>query len=183
MNRKVSMQPLRSITLLLAVMAIFAGAAHAQKKTTKKPAPKKPAPAPQKIVPPLEVRAAREKVDIQLSNVNDFVTKFGPIAQAMDTAEADRVAGKLSAKTAAGVEANKARLVEAIRGLRTGLSDLESEFRTKTALQKYLPNIQGITDLVERSEDYAIASKFVAAKDPLRDIAAKLTDTLAVLPK
>lgn len=182
MNRKVSMSQLRTFTILLAAVVIFAGTAAAQKKTSKKSAPKKPAPAV-KTVPPLDVRAAREKVDIQLSNVNDFVTKFGPIAQAMDQAEADRVAGKLSAKTAASIEMSKQRLVDAIRGLRTGLSDLESEFRTKTTLQKYLPSIQGITDLVERSEDYAIAGKFVTAKDPLRDIAAKLTDTLAGLPK
>lgn len=176
------MQPLRSLTLILAAIAIFAGAADAQKKSTKKPAPKKPAPSV-KVLPPLDVRAAREKVDIQLSNVNDFVEKLGPIAQGLDTAEADRVAGKLSAKTAASIEASKARLIEAIRGMRTGLSDLESEFRTKTALQKYLPSIQGVTELVERSEDYAIAGKFVMAKDPLREIAAKLSDTLAVLPK
>lgn len=176
------MQPLRSLTLILAALAIFAGAAVAQKKTTKKPTPKKPTPAV-KILPPLDVRAAREKVEIQLSNVNDFVTKFGAIAQALEVAEADRVGGKLSAKTSASIEASKLRLIDTIRGLRTGLSDLESEFRTKTALQKYLPNIQGITELVERSEDYAIAGKFVTAKDPLRNIAAKLTDSLVVLPK
>lgn len=176
------MRPLKLIVAILITGLSLAGAAAAQKKTTKKPAPKKPTPNV-KVVPPLDVRAAREKVEIQLSNVNDFVTKLGPIAQGLDSAEADRVAGKLTAKTAASIEASKSRLVEAIRGMRTGLSGLESEFRTKTALQKYLPNIQGITELVERSEDYAIAGKFVTAKDPLRDITAKLTDTLAVLPK
>ncbi|MEQ1643286.1 MAG: hypothetical protein ABL959_07600 [Pyrinomonadaceae bacterium] len=176
------MRPLKLIVGTLIIGISLAGAATAQKKSTKKPAPKKPTPNI-KVVPPLDVRAAREKVENQLSNVNDFVTKFGLTAQALETAEADRVAGKLSAKTAASIEASKLRLIDTIRGLRTGLSDLESEFRTKTALQKYLPNIQGITELVERSEDYAIAGKFVMAKDPLRDIAAKLTDTLAVLPK
>jgi hypothetical protein len=29
----------------------------------------------------------------------------------------------------------------------------------------------------------ALAGKFVAAKDPLRDVTAKLTDTLAVMPR
>lgn len=176
------MGPLKVIFATLIASMLFTGAVTAQKKTTKKPVPKKPVPAV-KILPPLEVRAAREKVEIQLSNVNDFVTKFGTIAQALETAEADRVGGRLSAKTAASIEASKLRLIDTIRGLRTGLSDLESEFRTKATLRKYLPNIQGITELVERSEDYAIAGKFVAAKDPLRDIAAKLTDTMAVLPR
>ncbi len=176
------MRPLKLVVATLITGISLAGAAEAQKKSTKKPAPKKPAPTA-KILPPLDVRAARDKVEIQLSNVNGFVTKLGPIAQGLETAETDRKAGKLSAKTAASIEASKSRLVDAIRGLRTGLSDLESEFRTKTALQKYLPSIQGITDLVEQSEDHAIAGKFVAAKNPLRDIAAKLTDTLAVLPR
>ena len=176
------MRPLKLIVAILITGLSLAAAAAAQKKTTKKPAPKKPVPAV-KVLPPLDVRAAREKVEIQLSNVNDFVTKLGPIAQGLETAEADRKAGKLSAKTAASIETSKTRLVDAIRILRIGLSALESDFRTKAALQKYLPNIQGITELVERSEDYAIAGKFVTAKDPLRDIAAKLTDTLAVLPR
>jgi hypothetical protein len=62
------------------------------------------------------------------------------------------------------------------------LTDLESDFRTKPALQKYLASIQGITDLAGQAEDAAIAGKFVSAKDPLRDVAQKLTDTLKVMP-
>lgn len=163
--------------LIVAAMSISAAA---QKKTTKKPAKKPPVV---KTIPPLDVRAAREKVDVQLSNVNDFVNKFGPIAQGLEAADADAKAGKLSRSTAASIAASKAKVIEAIRNLKTGLATLESEFRTKPVLQKYLTNIQGITDLASQSEDLAIAGKFVAAKDPLRDIATKLTDTLAVLPR
>jgi len=45
-----------------------------------------------------------------------------------------------------------------------------------------LPTIQGITDLCSQSEDSAIAGKFVAAKEPLRAISKKLSDTLALMP-
>jgi hypothetical protein len=154
-------------------LMIFTGAAIAQKKPPKKPT----------IIPPLDVRAAREKVDIQLSNVNDFVNKLGVIAQGLDVADADAKAGRLKPATAAKIAAKKTEIVEAIRNIRTALGNLESEFRTKPVLQKYLPNIQGITDLAGQSEDSALAGKFVAAKEPLRGVSAKLTDTLNVLPR
>ena len=160
-------------------MVIFAGGASAQRKTVKKPVTKKPVV---KVVPLLDVRAGREKVDNQLSNVNDFVNKLGTIAQGLEVANADAKAGNLSAKTAAKIEIKKNEIVIAIRNIKIALTNLESEFRTKPALQKYLLNIQGITDLAAQSEDSAIAGKFVAAKDPLREVAKKLTDTLGAMP-
>jgi ABC-type phosphate transport system auxiliary subunit len=130
------MKRLQIVTLALFLLVLVTGTADAQKKTTRKTTTKKTSVT--KVVPLLAVRTAREKVEIQLSNVNGFVTKLGPIAQGLETADADRKAGNLSAKTAASIEASKSRLVDAIRILRDGLSALESEFRTKSALQKYL---------------------------------------------
>lgn len=178
------MRDFRFLTLGLSFLLIFAASSAAQKKTTKKPAPKKPAAttAPAKIVPPLDVRAGREKVDIQLSNVSDFEEKLGVIAQGLEVADADAKAGNLRPATAAKIKAKKAELVEAIRNIKVGLGVLESEFRVKPTLQKYLPTIQGIADLSAESEDLAIAGKFVAAKEPLRNITKKLTDTLAMMP-
>ena len=177
------MRHLRVIAVIVVAGTLFAASAAAQKKPVKKPAAKKPAPTKATVIPPLDVRAAREKVEVQLSNVDDFINKLGPIARGLEVADVDRRAGKLSPATSASIEASKAKVVGAIRNLRTGLSTLESEFRTKPVLQKYLPNIQGLTDLAAQSEDLAIGGKFVAAKEPLRGVAAKLTDTLAVLPK
>ena len=37
--------------------------------------------------------------------------------------------------------------------------------------------------MAAKSEDLAIAGKFVASKDPLREISKKLTDALVVIPK
>lgn len=177
------MKSVSLVTFGLIAVFIFAGSASSQKKTTRKPAPKKAvATTPAKILPPLDVRAGREKVDVQLSNVNDFVNKLGTIAQGLEVADADAKAGRLKPETSAKIKAKKIEIIEAIRNIKLGLGNLESEFRTKPALQKYLPTIQGITDLAEESEDLAIAGKFVAAKDPLRDASKKLTDTLTVLP-
>ena len=65
----------------------------------------------------------------------------------------------------------------------TALNSLESEFRTKPLLAKYLPTVQGISDLGARSEDSASAGQFVSAKDPLREVVKKLTDALAAMPR
>jgi hypothetical protein len=173
------MRHFKLAAMVLMAFTLFAGAADAQRKPVRKTPVKKP-PA---TVPPLDVRAAREKVDVQLADVNVFIDKLAATAQNIETADADAKAGRLSAATTKKIEGYKASFVESIRNIKAGLSTLESEFRTKTTLQKYLPTIQGITDLAAHSEDLAIAGKFVAAKDPLRDITKKLTDTLAVLPK
>ena len=167
---------------MFVLLTLFATSISAQKKPVRKSTVKKTT-AVKTTIPPLDVRAAREKVNIQLSDLNAFIDKLGLVAQNLETANADAKAGKLSPKTAASVEANKARLVEAIRNHKAPLLSLETEFRTKIVLQKYLPGIQGISDVMVDAEDLALAGKFVACKNPLRRAAQKLMDTLAVLPK
>ena len=176
---------MRTLGIALAtglLMVGMAGSGFAQKKTPKKPAPRNSAPSTS-LVPPLDVRAAREKVSIQSENVNRFVSVLGPIAQGIEDLDNSARSKPLAANTAEKNEANKQKVIAAIRNLRAGLLTLETEFRTKPVLQKYLPSISGITDLSAASEDSAIAGRFVASKDPLRDIAKKLADTLAVLPR
>jgi hypothetical protein len=167
------------VMVMVAIAAFLTASAEAQRKTSKKPAAKKP---PVTVVPPLEVRAGREKVDNQLANVNRFIDVLGPVAQSIELLDESSRTKQLPKDTLDKNEANKQKVIEAIRNLRAGLSVLESEFRTKTALQKYLPNIQGITDLAAQAEDSAIAGKFVAAKEPLRGVSKKLTDTLTAMP-
>lgn len=176
------MRHLQTAAVALLAIVFFAGTGAAQKKTAKKPPAKKTPPPAQRIVPPLEVRAAREKVEIQLSNVDRFVDVMGPIVQGIETLEVSAKAKKLPADSLAKHEARKEKLIAAIRNLKAGLLSLESEFRTKTSLQKYLTSIGGIADLASESEDSAIAGRFVASKDPLRAVSKKLTDTLGVMP-
>lgn len=164
------------------IAVAMAGTTAAQKKSSKK-TPAKKTTANQTLVAPLDVRAAREKVDIQLSNVNDFLVKLGPLAVNLETAVADSKANKLSPATAAKVAQGEERVIRSIRDLRLSLSTLEAEFRTKPSLHKYLVNIEGISDLGGQAEDAATAGQFVTAKEPLRKAAQKLTDTVAVLPR
>lgn len=177
---------MRKVHLLAFFVVLLVGCsipAFAQGK--RKPARPAPRATPKPVKPYVnpDVAAARTKVSNQLANVNMFVDKLGPIAVSIEAIDKDARARKPSKTVIDANEANKKKLIAAIRGLREGLVLLESDFRTRSALTRYLPQLQGIGDLCARSEDSAIAGRFVLAKDPLRDVAQKLTDTLAVMPK
>jgi len=175
------MRLFRAGLFLLFIGAAFAASASAQKTRPRKAQPAKPPVS--KTVAPLDVRTAREKVDIQRSNTSRFIDVLGPIAQEIEnTTEAAR-RQNLPRATVEKNEQNKKRVIAAIRNLRVGIATLESDFRTRSNLRRYLPNLEGVTDLVASSEDMALAGKFVAAKDPLRDVLKKLTDTLNVMPR
>lgn len=171
----------RFLSSMIIALVIFSGVADAQKTTAKKIPPKKTTVI-KPTLPPLDVRVGREKVGNQLSNVSDYLKKLGPLAQNLETAIADKKANKLKPETAKKVEQAQQELIKSLQDLKLGFSNLESEFRTKPALQKYLPTLQGITDLAAKSEDLAIAGKFVSSKEPLRQVEQKLTDTLAAMP-
>jgi hypothetical protein len=168
----------RYLLLAFAVTAVFTMAAQAQ---TKKPV-RKTTPVKASTLPPLDVRAARVKVDNQLANVRAFADRLGPIAQAIEALEAEAKTKKLSKQSLDKNAADKQKVIAAIRGLRDGMMKLEAEFKTKVVLKKYLPTLQGISDLATQSETSAIAGKLVAANTPLRSIQQKLTDTLAAMP-
>lgn len=175
------MNRLKIVTLALFLLTFVAGSANAQKKSTKKTTVKKTTAT--KVVPPLAVRTAREKVQIQHDNVNFWIDKLGPIASALELLDQSYATKKPSAATLSTHESRKKNFVQILRNLRNDLALLESEFRTKLELKKYLPVIQGITDLAAESEDSAIAGKFVAAKEPLREVSKRLTDTLTAMPR
>lgn len=166
-------------SILLLSLAIPAAA-----QRTRRPAPRAtPRPAPTKSAINPVVAAAKQQVANQLSNVNMFVDKMGPIAIAIEDIDKNARTQRFNKKTIDDNEVNKKKLVTAIRGMRAGLVTLETDFRTKPQLTRYLPQIQGISDLCARSEDSAMAGRFVASKDPLRQVAQKLSDTMAVLPQ
>ena len=148
----------------------------------RKPSRKKPAP-PVRIIPPLDVRAGREKVEVQLENVSRFIDAYGPKADALELLDGAYAKKKVSEARIAKHAENKKNVIQTIRNLRLGLAALESEFRTKAALQKYLPQIDGIADLVTEAEDDAAGNRFVAAKEPLQAVSKKLATALTFIPR
>jgi len=173
------MKMTKYLLLVFAATVVFPLAAHGQKRPVKRPttAPKT------STLPPLDVRAARVKVSNQLANVTVFVERLGPIAQAIEALDAEAKTNRKLRKESLDKNASdKQKVVTAIRNFREGMVKLESEFRVKPALKKYLPTIQGISDLAGQSEASAIAGKMVAANTPLKAIQQKLNDTLVAMP-
>lgn len=175
------MKRLIGAAALLIAITVLAGDAAAQRR--KKPAPKTPAPVTTTVLPPLEVRVAREKTENQIIHLNRFIDVLGPIAQGIEDFERSALQTKPSTAAASKNESNKQNTIAAIRNMRATLAALETEFRNKPDLKKYLPHIEGITDLGATSEDSAIAGKFILAKEPLRTAAQRLRDTVAIMPR
>lgn len=175
------MRTIRFASILALAISFFAISADAQR--TRRPAPKAtPKSTNVRNTSNTVVSAAKLEVSNQLYNVNVFVDKIGPIAISVENADRDAAARRLDSKQVAANETNKQKIIAAIRGLRDGLVKLESDFRTKPQLASYLSKIQGISNLCSQAEDSAIAGRFVASKEPLRQVSMKLSDTLAVLP-
>lgn len=179
-----TMRKARILTIfsILLLALVIPAAAQRTRKPAPKPTPKATPKTTKPAINPV-VAAAKQQVANQLFNVNKFVDILGPAALAIENVDKESKTRRLKKETIDANEANKQKLIAAIRGMREGLVSLETDFRTKPQLSKYLLQIQGISGLCSRSEDSAIAGRFVASKDPLREVALKLSDTMAVLPK
>lgn len=174
------------------ILAVFAACAcacmtipvAAQKKPTRYP------PKPTVVTsgmgnsssaPITDARSGAEKVSIQIKNVTKFIYVLGGVASGIEQVEADVKARKANRAAIEKNEANKQDVMQAIRNLRAGLAALEVEFRTQPALKKFLPQIQGITDLSAQCEDLARSGQFSASGKPLLLVVEKLSDTLAAM--
>ncbi|MEP6703585.1 MAG: hypothetical protein ABJB34_02155 [Acidobacteriota bacterium] len=171
----------RYLFLAFATVVLFSVGAYGQPNRPGRRATKTAAKTAATL-PPLDVRAARVKVSNQLANVSAFVSRLGPVAEAIEALDAEAGNKRFNKQSVDKNAADKQKVIAAIRGLRDGMVKLESEFRLKAALKKYLPTIQGISDLAGQSETSAIAGEFVAANGPLRTVQQKLKDTLAAMP-
>ena len=171
----------RYLVLAIAVTSLFSLSAYTQKTTSKRTA-KASTTKTAATLPPLEVRSARVKVSNQQANISLFLERLGPVAQAIEALDAESKTKKLKQESLDKNASDKQKVIAAIRNLRDGMVKLESEFKVKPALKKYLPTIQGISELAGQAETSAIAGKFVAANTPLRTIEQKLNDTLAAMP-
>jgi len=174
------MKTIRLFSTILIALTIFAGAAFAQRRPARRPVTK-PKPTSSTFASPLDVRTARQKVSNQVENVTRFTGKLGPIAANIEALDSEARTGNISRAALDQNDANKEKVREAIKNLRAGLVNLETEFRTKAGLRKFLPKIDGITVLSTEAEDLANAGRFTESRRPLQTVLQKLSDTLAVL--
>lgn len=174
------MKTIRFLSIFFAAFVLLTISASAQRR---KPVVKRPVP---KITAPVAFTAdlsyAKEKVSNQITNVTRFHSALGPIAQGIQDLDTQAKTGKIDKQASDLNEANKRKVIQAIRNLRAGLAALEVEFRTKPPLKRFLLKIQGITDLSAQSEDAAFAGRFIESNKPLLLVVEKLSNTLAVMP-
>ncbi len=171
------MKTIRLFLILLIATGFFAISADAQRRRTR-PAPK---PTPTPFVSG-DVKIAKEKVSNQISNVTKFIEVLGPIAADIERFDREARTKKPPRKEIDQNEANKRKVIQAIRNLRAGLTALETDFKTKPSLRKFLLKIEGIAGLSAQSENSALAGRFVESGKPLPTVVSKLSDTLAAMP-
>lgn len=129
-----------------------------------------------------ETRSGAEKVSIQIKNSTKFLYVLGGVARVIEDLDREIAAGKAS-KNAPNTNAKiKQDVMQSMRNLRAGLVQLETDFRVKPELKKYLPQIQGITDMSARAEDLAMSGQFTESGKVLLLVVEKLADTLAAMP-
>ena len=126
-------------------------------------------------------KGARD-VGIQVKNVSKYVFVLGGIATGIEDIDKQVREGKVSPEIARQNEEYKARVRQSIKDLRNGLVRLEVDFRSKTPLRKYYPQLQGVRDLSFRAEDLANEGRFRDSGKQLLIIIEKLTDVLVDMP-
>jgi hypothetical protein len=157
--------------------AALVSPAAAQKQTRPRPTP-----TPVKPFVNADVRTAKQTASNQLSNVSGYLNRFTPLVQTMNDLARDQKAGKLSKRASTDFDNAKKKLSLQLSDFKVGLTNLETDFRTKPPLARYFIKIQGITDLSVTALDAANGSRFDAVRESLKGIVQRLTDTVAAMP-
>src|SRR4051812_19368893 len=124
------MKGVRFLAFALCLLPLAAVPATAQKRTTRGRTKTSSTKTTAPTLPPLEVRAARQHVDTQLSNVRDYLAKLTQYAENLETGIADQKAGRLRPEYSQKVDEARANMLKSLHDLDTALTNLESEFRT-----------------------------------------------------
>jgi hypothetical protein len=170
---------MRFITFSILILGL-AFTANAQKRKTSAKTP--PPPKVVQTETLATTKSGAEKVSIQIKNSTKFLYVLGGVARVIEDLDREIAAGKAS-KNAPNTNAKiKQDVMQSMRNLRAGLVQLETDFRANTQLRKYLPQIQGISDMSARAEDLAMAGQFTESGKVLLIVVEKLTDTLAAMP-
>ena len=169
------------VCLLCLASASMAQRRKAPARKTTRPAAAAPSsPAPVNNV--AEIRAAADKVSIQIKNLTKFIFVLGGVAKGIEDIDKDAQTGRVSRATLDKNAQFKQSVIQSIRNLRAGLSALEIEFRAKPALRNYVFQIGGISDSAATAEGQAQAGQFTESGKTLLGIVEKLSDALVAMP-
>lgn len=168
------------IAVVLAFLFALNVTTEAQRKRTTrstKPAPSKPTPTTNP-----EIKNGAEKVSVQIKNLTKFIYVLGGVARGIEDIDKEMKTGKVSREVQDQNAKYKQSVLQSLRNLRAGLSAVEVDFRAKPELKPYAAHIQGISEMVYKAEDLAVAGQFTESGKMLLIIVEKLADTLAAMP-
>lgn len=172
---------LKSLVVFIFALSFIFGLsvnADAQRRTRSKRSRK----AKTRVTNASIVKKGAKDVGIQVKNVTKFVFVLGGVAKGIEDIDKDVRAGRATREIENKNVQFKEDVIASIRGLRAGLIKLESDFRTKAPLKKYLLQIQGLTQQANKVEDLAMVGQFSDAGKELLMVVELLTDTLVAMP-
>ncbi len=172
---------IKSIAVFICLLCLASSTTAQRRKTptrkTTRPAPSAPANNN------AEIKAAAEKVSIQVKNLTKFIFVLGGVAKDLEAIDGDIRAGRITRSSSIEQNTkNKQAVVTTIRNLRAGLAALEIDFRAKPALRNYVFQIGGISVTAATAEEQAQAGQFTESGKTLLGIIEKLSDALVVMP-
>ena len=160
----------------------LASAATAQRRKPSARKTTRPAAVSAVVNTNAEIRAAAEKVSIQVKNLTKFIFVLGGVAKGIEDIDKDAQTGRASRAVLDKNAQFKQSVIQSISNLRAGLVALEIDFRAKPALRNYVFQIGGISDAAARAEEQAQAGQFTESGKTLLGIVEKLSDALVAMP-
>lgn len=122
-----------------------------------------------------------DRVAIQINNLGRFLYLFGGVAKVVQETDAQVQGGNTSPELVRQNNANKVILRNSIHNFVDGLDQLEIDFRSAPALQKYYPTIKGTAQRLATAEDQAAAGQLANAAKTLQAALDQLTQVLVAM--
>lgn len=125
------------------------------------------------------VAVGRLRLAERIKIITEFLYVYGGIANQVELTEA-RARESSSASDMNNIAAqSRARLRQSLADVRSGLDQLETEFRSSPDLQRYYDRIAGVAAAAADAEEMAAANQLKPAGRKLLVVVNQLTDALA----
>ncbi len=157
--------------LLLLLVATDDGFAQSRTRRTTPAKRRAPATSAGARLNATEVNGARLRVADQIKNMNRFLYVYGRASKDIEATGAQSESADVTTRS-------RASLVASVRNVRSGLDQLEEQFRLSPTLASYYPAIRGVAARAAEAESRAAAKQLDQAGRALIEAVNQLTDVL-----
>jgi len=167
------------VAFLICVLGTpVAGSAQKRRKTTPKRA--QPSAPDEDAAAAADRRAGTAHVADQIKSLSHFLYLLGGVVKSVEAVDrAARESGSPDAGKSS--EGNKASIKQSVHNVQAGLTQLETEFSSKSSLRPYYHLVLGVSDAAGQAGQQADAGQFDQAGQTLLRIVYKLADALAAM--